>query len=55
MNLVEVLSSKERVVLLFLEVDGEGPRLGPLLPQETGAVSGQGVIPHRVVVGVIPG
>lgn len=51
-NLVEIFPSEERLVLVFVEVDGEGVGLGAFLPQGAGAVPGQGVVPHPVVVRV---
>lgn len=51
-HLVQILPSEERLVSQLVEVDGEGPRFGALLPQKAGAVPGQGVVPHPVVVGV---
>lgn len=54
-NLVEVFPSEERLVLLLAEVDGEGVRLGAFLPQSAGAVPGQRVVSHHVIVGVAAG
>lgn len=53
-NLVEIFPGKECLILLFVQVDGQGHGLGTFLPQRTGAVSRQGVVPHLVVVRVLP-
>lgn len=52
-NLVEIFPSEEGLVLLLVEVDGEGRRLGAVLPQRAGAVPRQRVVPHLVVVRVL--
>lgn len=54
-NLVEIFPSKEGLVLLLAEVQGEGGRLGALLPLGAGAVPGQRVVSHHVIVGVAAG
>lgn len=54
-NLVEIFPSKEGLVLLLAEVEGEGGRLGALLPLDAGAVPGQRVVSHHVIVGVAAG
>lgn len=51
-NLIEVFPSEESLVLLLAEVEGEGGRLGALLPQSAGAVPGQRVVSHHVIMGV---
>lgn len=54
-NLVKVFPRKERLIIQFVEEDGESLGLGPLLPLRAGAVPQQGVVPHLVVVGVLTG
>lgn len=52
-DLVQILPSEERLIFLFVEVDGEGGAFRTFLPQRAGAVPRQGVVPHLVVVGVL--
>lgn len=51
-DLVQIFPGEQCLVLLLVEVDGEGLGLGAFLPQRAGAVPRQGVVPHLVVVGV---
>ena len=52
-NLIEVFSSKERLVSLFFHVCGKPFCLHPLLPRWAAAVATNGVVQSPVVVHIV--